>query len=379
MAWVKERTTSDGIKRYIACYRDPEGRQRSAGTFSSKRAAERAGNREEQRVLAGSWRDHSLGEVRFRQYVENEWLPSKHIEPTTKAAYQSNLDKHFYPFFGRKQLHQITPGLVQDWVTQAAAGGLSARSIRKYHTMLHSIFARAVRDGLIVANPCAHTELPKVITSKTPTLTPEEFDVLIAAIPDRHRLMVETAIETGMRWGELIALKPRHVDFLRRTVTVADTIMEVSKRHSPTGERYVAKPYPKDNQPRTFGVSQDWLDQVADHIGTRGIGRDDLLFATKAGTPISRNTFRTRIWQPAVKASGITFSVRMHDLRHAHASWLLAGGSDLASVMDRLGHAHIQTTEKYLHAPADADQKNLTALDKIRRSPSGSHPEPAGE
>jgi site-specific recombinase XerD len=68
-----------------------------------------------------------------------------------------------------------------------------------------------------------------------------------------------------------------------------------------------------------------------------------------------------------------------HDLRHAHASWLLAGGSDLASVMDRLGHAHIQTTEKYLHAPADADHKNLTALDKIRRSPSGSRPEPAGE
>jgi integrase len=379
MAWVKQRTTSDGIKRWVACYRDPEGRQRSAGTFPSKRAAERAGNREEQRVLAGSWRDHSLGEVRFRDYVETEWLPSKHIEPTTRAAYVSNLTKHFYPFLGRKQLHQITPGLVQDWVTKAAAEGLSARSIRKYHTMLHSIFVRAVRDGLIVANPCAHTELPKVIAKTSRTLTPEEFELLLDAIPDRHRLMVETAIETGMRWGELIALKPRHVDFLRRTVTVADTIMEVSKRHSPTGERYVAKPYPKDNEPRTFGVSQDWLDQVAEHIGTHQLGRDDLLFATTAGTPISRNTFRTRVWQPAVTASGISFNVRMHDLRHAHASWLLAGGSDLASVMDRLGHAHIQTTEKYLHAPADADAKNLTALNKIRRSPSGSRPEPAGE
>ena len=379
MAWVKSRTTSDGVKRYIACYRDPEGRQRSAGTFPSKRAAERAGNREEQRVLAGSWRDHSLGEVRFRDYVQTEWLPSKHIEPTTKAAYVSNLTKHFYPFFGRKQLHQITPGLVQDWVTKAAAGGLSARSIRKYHTMLHSIFARAVRDGLIVANPCAHTELPKVIVSKARTLTPEEFDVLITAVPDRYRLMVETAIETGMRWGELIALKPRHVDFLRKRITVADTIMEVSKRHSPTGERYVAKPYPKDNEPRTLGVSQAWLDQVAEHIKTHGLGRDDLLFATTAGTPISRNTFRTRIWKPAVKVSGVDFDVRFHDLRHAHASWLLAGGSDLASVMDRLGHAHIQTTEKYLHAPADADQKNLTALNRIRNGTPKPPPEPAGE
>ena len=327
-------------------------------------------------MLAGSWRDHSLGEVRFGEYVETEWLPSKHIEPTTRAAYVSNLTKHFFPFFGRKQLHQITPGLVQDWVTQAAAGGLSARSIRKYHTMLHSIFARAVRDQLIVANPCAHTELPKVVALKTRTLTPEEFDVLITAVPDRYRLMVETAIETGMRWGELIALKPRHVDFARGTITVADTIMEVSKRHSPTGARYVPKAYPKDNEPRTFAVRQDWLDAIAGHINTHQLARDDLLFATTAGTPISRNTFRTRVWLPAVKASGVGFAVRMHDLRHAHASWLLAGGSDLASVMDRLGHAHIQTTEKYLHAPAEADQRNLAALDRIRGSGSAGEPRP---
>jgi site-specific recombinase XerD len=68
-----------------------------------------------------------------------------------------------------------------------------------------------------------------------------------------------------------------------------------------------------------------------------------------------------------VKASGVGFNVRMQDLRHAHASWLLAGGSDLASVMDRLGHAHIQTTEKYLHAPTEADQRNLDGLDRMTR------------
>jgi hypothetical protein len=106
-----------------------------------------------------------------------------------------------------------------------------------------------------------------VVVAKKRTLTPEEFDLLITAIPDRYRLMVETAIETGMRWGELIAQKPRHVDFLRKTITVADTIMEVSRRHSsPTGERYVPKAYPKDNEPRTLAVRQDWLDAVAEHI-----------------------------------------------------------------------------------------------------------------
>ena len=65
------------------------------------------------------------------------------------------------------------------------------------------------------------------------------------------------------------------------------------------------------------------------------------------------------------KASGIDFGVRVHDLRHAHASWLLAGGADLKGVMDRTGHAQIQTTQKYLHTLPDTDQKNLDALTRM--------------
>ena len=148
-------------------------------------------------------------------------------------------------------MHQITPSLVQDWVTKAAADGLSPRSIRKYHTMLHSIFKRAVRDQLITTNPCEHTELPKAITKKARTLTPTEYELLIAAIPARYRLLVETAIETGMRWGELIALRPRHIAFLTRAVPVEETILEVSRRYSPTGQNYVTRPTPRTTNPET--------------------------------------------------------------------------------------------------------------------------------
>ena len=130
----------------------------------------------------------------------------------------------------------------------------------------------------------------------------------------------------------------------------------------------ITKPYPKDNEPRTMELPRDLVDQLADAISTRHLDPDDLLFATRDGTPISRNTFLTRIWRPAIKASGIGFDVRVHDLRHAHASWLLSGGSDLNSVMDRMGHAQITTTQKYLHTLPDADQKNLDALNRIRRA-----------
>ena len=100
MAWIKVRVTDDGDKRFVACYRDPEGRQRSAGTYSSRRAAERAANREEAKVRDGAWHDHSRGQVTFAEYVETVWLPSKQVETSTLAAYRSYLDKHFIPTFG---------------------------------------------------------------------------------------------------------------------------------------------------------------------------------------------------------------------------------------------------------------------------------------
>lgn len=81
---------------------------------------------------------------------------------------------------------------------------------------------------------------------------------------------------------------------------------------------------------------------------------------------IPRDWFRVHVWQPALKAAALDdLRVRMHDLRHAHASWLLAGGADLQVVKERLGHASITTTEKYLHTLPDADETALHALAKI--------------
>ena len=80
---------------------------------------------------------------------------------------------------------------------------------------------------------------------------------------------------------------------------------------------------------------------------------------------IPRRWFAQHIWKPAVTAAGLDFNVRVHDLRHAHASWLLAGGADIQVVKERLGHGSLRTTEKYLHTLPDADD---TALDALRRT-----------
>jgi integrase len=369
MAWSRLRRGDDGAVRYTGYYRDPAGRTRSAGTFASERAALKAARKSEGKVEDGSWIDRTAGRIIFTDYVGNVWWPSRHLEVSTRAGYRSYLDKHFLPYFGAMAMADILPSTVQGWVTQAVESGLSARSVVKYHVMLHGVFKRAVRDRVIAYNPCADTELPKVVAKKTRILTPEEFDRLLAQIPARYVPLVLTEIETGLRWGELIALRPRHIDFLRRTITIEETIVEVSRRTSPTGDRMVVKPYPKDDEPRTLKVSPQLLQTLAARIEALGLGREDLLFPsteTAGGRPLSRNTFRTRVWLPALEVADLGFHVRMHDLRHAHASWLLAGGADLKSVMDQMGHSQIQTTQRYLHCLPDAGDKVLAAFQRTR-------------
>ncbi len=261
MGWVLARASRGGKTRYTALYRDRAGRKRSAGTFATRREAERAALRQADKVLDGSWLDPRAGRIGFQQYAYEVWLPSRHLEANTRAGYLSYLRRHFVPFFGSTPLAEVMPSTVQQWVTRAVEQGLSPRSIVKYHVMLHSLFARAVRDRLIAFNPCADTELPKVVTKKIRTLTPEEFAALLAEVPERFQPMVLTAIETGLRWGELVALRPRHIDFLRRTITVEETIVEVSRKDSPTGERIFVKPVPQGRRaadpPRVLWAHRD--------------------------------------------------------------------------------------------------------------------------
>ena len=81
---------------------------------------------------------------------------------------------------------------------------------------------------------------------------------------------------------------------------------------------------------------------------------------------IGRNWFRRMLWRPACEAAGLADTPRFHDLRHSHASWLLAGGADLQVVKERLGHASIMTTQRYLHTLPDSDETAVEAFSRIR-------------
>lgn len=367
MAFAHQRVTSSGRVRWYAIYFTPDGRQVNGGGFATKRDAEREAHRLENDAEHGLALDRRRSKISFRDYVANYYWPTaQHLEPTTRAAYRSNLDRHFLPRFGQMKMSAIAASEVQAWVNDAAGHGLSSRSVVKYHTLLHAIFERALIDQAVAVNPCRRTVLPKVVKAPKNAVTPEQFRALLAEVPEQFRLLVLVAIETGSRWGELAALRPVDIDFNTNIVLIRRVVLEVPKKISGAETIYLFRDYPKDNEPREIAIGTELCRQIRSHMVEHGKRGNDLLFSTGANTPISRNTFRTRVWRPAVARSAVRQDVRFHDLRAAHASWLLAGGADLKVVMDRLGHRQITTTQQYLGSLPDAGDRALKAFEAVR-------------
>jgi hypothetical protein len=272
MAWVKVRVTDDGTKRFVACYRDPEGRQRSAGTFSSRRAAERAANREEAKVREGAWHDHTRGQVTFAEYVETVWLPSKHVETSTLAACRSYVDKHFIPTFGRRPMGKVLPSEVQRWVTTATENGLSAASVGKYHTCC----TRCSNA------PCATAWSPSTLRPhRAPQAGQEEEPHPCPRRVRRHPRCAAAAasVDGGDRDQHRPALgrahrpQTRHLDLTSGRLTVEETIVEVSTKNSPTGARMLTKPTPRTTNPAPWASQPTSLTSSPTGSPTAGSSR----------------------------------------------------------------------------------------------------------
>jgi integrase len=233
MAYVRECELKDGTRRFTARYLGADGKYHEERGFASRREAEKAAAKREVDATRSDWASPAASRIPFSSYVEDSYWPTTaHLEISTRAAYRYYLDKHFLPRFGEISMRRISPPMIQTWVNDAA-GGLSARSVVKYHALLHKIFSRAVIDRAVPVNPCTHTALAKAVRQPRRIITVEQFDKILANIPAWYRTMVLLAVETGLRWGELIALRPADVDLKHGVVLVRRTIVEVARKNSP--------------------------------------------------------------------------------------------------------------------------------------------------
>jgi integrase len=209
MGSTRARVGQEGSTRYVALYRDLRGRQRSAGTFTTEKQADKAWQRAEALVESGRLGDLRRGRQTFRHYVETMWLPAHQIEASTRERYTYMIGKHLMPEFGAMRMIDILPEHIRDWIASQKEIGLSASTIAGNKTILSAIFTTALNDHVVFLHPCAGVKTPTVARKPRVIVTPEQYDAIHQALPGTTtRLMVETAIESGLRWGELTELRP---------------------------------------------------------------------------------------------------------------------------------------------------------------------------
>jgi hypothetical protein len=196
------RVGRDGRPRYTAYYLDIRGVQRSAGTFSSRKDADHAWQQVEVVQASGRPSDPRRGRLTFRTYVDGVWFPNHVMEASTRQSYRYGIDKHLMPFFGSMRMADVLPAHVREWVTTRVTAGVTPAMIRQSKIILSAIFTTALNDFVVALHPCRGVKTPTVPLKEYRILTPEEFDRLYAALPGGlARLLVDTAIESGLRWG----------------------------------------------------------------------------------------------------------------------------------------------------------------------------------
>src|SRR6266851_6318147 len=220
MGFTRPRLGRNGAIRYQALYDDVKGHRRSAGTFPTEKAADKAWQRAEARMAEGRMGNPSRGRQRFRTYVEKEWLPNHQIEARTRESYTYYLDRHVLPWFGSMRMIEVMPSDVREWITHMQNENVSAHVIRYCKTILGAIFTTALND-VVHLHPVRGVKSPPIAKKPRSIVTPAQFDELYLALPsETMKLLVETDIESGLRWGELSELRPRDIDFGTGILTV---------------------------------------------------------------------------------------------------------------------------------------------------------------
>jgi integrase len=317
--------------KWRARYRDASGREHSRH-FDRKLDATRWLASVEMARARGEWIDPALARVRVGDWAVT-WLAGQvQLKPSTRARYELALQRHVLPAWEHAPLSSVSYADVCRWVTELSALGLAPATVRYAHRVFSLLLTHAVRDGRLARNPAEGVRLPRVPKSEPVFLDHDQVERLAAAAAP-YELLVRFLAYTGLRWGEMSALRVRHLDLLRRRVRVEVGFVEVRGR--------LVEGTPKTHQVRTVPLPRFLVDELAAHV--EGRAPTDLVFSTVNGAPLRNSNFRSRHWDKAVAACGLD-GLTPHDLRHTAASLAIAAGANVKAVQRMLGHASAAMT-----------------------------------
>lgn len=383
--------------RWQARYPDAWGRPMTApSTFATKREAldHIAGVRADR--MRGTYRDHRAGLTPFGPYA-TDWIANGgtrgRFAPKTKANNEELLAGLLLPFHDRA-LSAITPTDVRSWYSRARrdlqdagkrrAAAAHARAIdaakrrglpvppsptaqtgesrlRQAYTLLRSILATAVRDGLIGSNPCQITGAGAVAHPERPFLSPETLGAIVTAMPEQWALPIRVMFGAHLRLGELVALQ--RGDY-------ADGVLKVERQTTLVNGKPITTPT-KTGNARAVVLPPSIAAELDAHLaGSRGFARSPL-FLRADGEPITNHALG-QAWRRAARKVGLG-QFHVHDVRHAGLTMAAQAGATTRELMARAGHRTARASLIYQHAAEERNAVIAERIDVLSLNPRGTH------
>jgi integrase len=373
----------NGYSVVVELDRDPitgKRRQKWTSGYRTKRDAERALSEIIASVHGGSYVEPTRQTLRE---FTTEWLAAVEptIRPSTHHSYARNLRLHVLPHLGSVQLRRVDAGmlnalyaalLAEGKLTTAngGSGGLSARSVRYIHTIVHRAFRDAVRWGRIARNPADAADPPRASAVVRPTMSTWTADEVRAFLDHtaEHRLHAAFVMlaTTGMRRGECLGLRWSDVDLTAGRVSISQTVImvhhdiQVGSPKTSRGRRTVAL-----DHGTVASLREHRRRQLAERLLMgAGFTDHDLVFCRPDGGPLHPERF-SRTFSRESAHAGLP-AIRLHDLRHTWATLALSAGEHPKIVQERLGHANVSITlDVYSHVSEGLHSDAASRVAKI--------------
>jgi integrase len=330
-----------------------EGKRVRKGYFAATRE-------EVARLLAAAKTEHDRGVpiphsgITVAKYL-TDWLGTvrSSVRPRTYESYELHVRHHVNPEIGNVRLSALRPDHVRGLLKRKLDSGLSPQTVVHMRTVLNTALRQAIGDRLISWNPVSSVKRPKVQRRTHTVFTPEQARAfLVAAEEKRLGPAFAIGLSLGLRRGEVLGLRWRDIDLDASTLRVAQTIQRVRAKVAGTAGVLVSEPKTEQSR-RTLVLPAMLVPLLKRHRArqaqerlTAGADWNDalggLLFTTPRGRPIDPHDVQAEF--KAMLAAANLPNMRLHDLRHAAATFLIAQGLPLRLVLEVLGHSTIALT-----------------------------------
>jgi len=358
---MRGHVAKKGKRYYAVVY---EGTDPKTGRERHRWYAGGTTRKEADRVLANLVKRQHDGDYRAPEritlgtYLVERWLPTveTQLRPSTYESYRQNIVNHVVPALGSVPLQHLQPedldefyaGLLTSGRRNGGGGGLSVKTVRNVHGTLRKALADAHRKGTVNRNVADLADPPKVASRPKPEMTvwtPEQLREFLGDVEsERLYPAVYLAANTGMRRGEVLGLRWQDVDLERARLSVQKALtsvlykLDLADVKTDTGRRTI------DLDPRTVAVLRGWRKRQLEERVLAGLRPEDaeLVFAHPDGAPIHPDYFSQ--WFDRRVAKSEVPRIRLHDLRHTHATILLKASVPAKVVSERLGHANVAFT-----------------------------------